>query len=496
MIVDLNKESVDFETYKQFKVCIVGGGPAGITLAMKLSDLGLKVLLLEAGGDVAGGERAENPNQVVFPDRSTSTDYFTRAQQFGLGGTSRVWAGFLRAFSSRDFSGRHLNSMVPWPISLQELEDYYVSAAHYLNIPLSRDFIANKMNLSDRSIVSAKDNLSATMSLPPYPIDFGRQFIHELKNRTNIVCCLNATMKAMRADPRTSKIQSVEVVNKVGISSVVPSDHFILAMGGIEAPRALIELSHHLPGGHALKKNPHLGVNFMEHFYGHYGYLVVPSEMFHRFEQDISHRHPGLLGDFELPEDFLIKKQLLSARLMLKKLGPFEGSHLDLLQAKSVLSHKIPQLWGKKPLSLVELFFLMECEPMATNNLSAHSNKGERGPQYRLTWSFGGKEYNTLHELGLNLSRFVRSKWDGRVFVDAENWNLGGAWAGHPMGLTRMGRTSDSGVVDSDLKVFGFENLFCLSSSIFCTSGNIGPTWTLLAFAQRLAVKLSKEVVR
>ena len=47
MLYDFNTQtSID----KIYDVCVVGTGPAGITMARKLSLAGQKVLLLEAGG--------------------------------------------------------------------------------------------------------------------------------------------------------------------------------------------------------------------------------------------------------------------------------------------------------------------------------------------------------------------------------------------------------------------------------------------------------------
>ena len=56
----------------------------------------------------------------------------------------------------------------------------------------------------------------------------------------------------------------------------------------------------------------------------------------------------------------------------------------------------------------------------------------------------------------------------------------------HHSGATRMSASPQSGVVDSNLKVFGLENLFVTGSSVFPTNGWVNPTFTIIALSLRL----------
>ena len=81
-------------------LCIIGGGAAGITMAMELLNSGLRVLLLESGGTesdaatqaLAQGESIGAP--VTSLDNPVSLDQ-TRLRH--LGGTTNHWAGYLSA---------------------------------------------------------------------------------------------------------------------------------------------------------------------------------------------------------------------------------------------------------------------------------------------------------------------------------------------------------------------------------------------------------------
>jgi choline dehydrogenase-like flavoprotein len=65
-----------------------------------------------------------------------------------------------------------------------------------------------------------------------------------------------------------------------------------------------------------------------------------------------------------------------------------------------------------------------------------------------------------------------------------------GDW--HQMGTTRMADTAQRGVVDSDCRIFGIDNLFIAGGSVFPTGGAINPTLTIVALALRLADHLAR----
>ena len=65
----------------------------------------------------------------------------------------------------------------------------------------------------------------------------------------------------------------------------------------------------------------------------------------------------------------------------------------------------------------------------------------------------------------------------------------------HQIGGTRMGETTDNSVVDKNLKVHGFDNLFINGSSVFATSGHAHPTLTIVQLALRLSKHLSTKII-
>ena len=56
----------------------------------------------------------------------------------------------------------------------------------------------------------------------------------------------------------------------------------------------------------------------------------------------------------------------------------------------------------------------------------------------------------------------------------------------HTTGTCRMGKSADQGITDSDLRVFGTDNLYVCSNAVFPSGSAVNPTLTLTALALRL----------
>ena len=104
-----------------FEVCVVGAGPAGITLARRLASAGARVALMEAGG-------LEITEESQDGDRGTSLgmEYFDldvcRLRYFG--GTSNHWGGWARALDAVDFLAKPYAPLTGWPIGQLDLDPY------------------------------------------------------------------------------------------------------------------------------------------------------------------------------------------------------------------------------------------------------------------------------------------------------------------------------------------------------------------------------------
>lgn len=91
MIVDIR--SVPNNSTISCDLCIIGGGAAGITLALEFINYGIDVVLLESGG-----LELEGKTQSLYQGEDVGPPYFdvesARLRYFG--GTTNHWGGWCR----------------------------------------------------------------------------------------------------------------------------------------------------------------------------------------------------------------------------------------------------------------------------------------------------------------------------------------------------------------------------------------------------------------
>jgi choline dehydrogenase-like flavoprotein len=89
----------------------------------------------------------------------------------------------------------------------------------------------------------------------------------------------------------------------------------------------------------------------------------------------------------------------------------------------------------------------------------------------------------------------IKNKADIPKIKDAVRSNPGGLLVGsaHPQGGNKMGNDPMECVVDSDCKVFGFENLYVCDASVFPTAVGVNPQLTVMALATITADKIIKN---
>jgi choline dehydrogenase-like flavoprotein len=102
-------------------ICVVGAGPAGITIAQQLVGKGLRICLAESGGFVEEPrtQRLYDGECVGHPMSLTEG----RCRVFG--GSSTQWTGRSATLDPVDFEERSWIQNSGWPISWQSLQPYY-----------------------------------------------------------------------------------------------------------------------------------------------------------------------------------------------------------------------------------------------------------------------------------------------------------------------------------------------------------------------------------
>jgi choline dehydrogenase-like flavoprotein len=96
MLLDANALGAE----AHFDYCIVGSGPAGITLALGLESTGKRIALLEAGEETVTGQ-----SQALYDGTVVGDPYFSLAgaRLRCFGGTSNHWSGWCAPLEEADF---------------------------------------------------------------------------------------------------------------------------------------------------------------------------------------------------------------------------------------------------------------------------------------------------------------------------------------------------------------------------------------------------------
>src|SRR6187431_6439 len=109
----------------------------------------------------------------------------------------------------------------------------------------------------------------------------------------------------------------------------------------------------------------------------------------------------------------------------------------------------------------------------------------------RMWFSVGAKYVITSHrDVPEIATKADVPKLKDAVRENPNNLMLGSA---HPQGGNRMGKNEGECVVDSDCKVFGFDNLYVCDASVFPTALGVNPQLTVMALATITADKIIKN---
>jgi choline dehydrogenase-like flavoprotein len=460
-------------------VCVIGCGPAGITVASLLVAAGARVVALETGSQEASPEAAElAAGQATGPVIKDYDGYLAESRQFRVGGAGAGWGSRGRMwcipFCPLDFERRDWVSDSGWPISAEELQPYADRVSAMLGLPP----FARPVLLAD-SDQAGGEVLSYAYYYPPDSGVFLRTFGELVAGRR---CTVLLGTTAVELTRRRERVTAVRAVRADGSRCTVEADQFVLAAGGIESARMLL----HDASLAGREPPPALGRYFMEHFHVYAGKVSFPDAsawaeyLDTQIEPGTGHGWMRVLG---LRASRQRRERLLNATVQLVG-PPGPGGAVDLL----VRAEQEPN-----PLSRVEL---------------ARERDRLGRPRARLTWLSTELDWDSVVRTASIVTECLERSFGARaeLAIRADQpwpWppcGPGGpagsalpTWGHHHMGTTRMHPDPEHGVVDADCRVHGTGNLFVASSSMFPTSGFANPTFTIAALAHRLAEHLTRS---
>ena len=535
----IDARSLPQDEVLETSVCIVGGGPAGLTLASELANQNFQVCLLESGGfefdrevqSLSGGTVIGDP----YPEVSK-----TRLRQ--LGGTSHLWEGpnGYQEYGFRclpldeiDFEQRDWLPYSGWPFTKAHLDPFYERAHKVCQIG---PYAYNVEAWEDKGAVrlpfrSDRVTTSISQYAPRYP--FTQEYREEIKQTPNITTVLYATVIEIVTDQTTQTVTHLCIASSKNRQFWLKAKIFILATGGLENARLLLASNGQQPTGLG---NQHdlVGRFFMDRPILSCMLIPYSKKLFEQTNLYDIYRTKGVsvMARVHLTQELMRREHLLNngaqlfprplehqrqATLAIRSLissithgKPFQnwfkhlsvalrGSDYILAAGWWTAIRKLPRLqrgnWSylpyeKRRFSQIEIFYQIEQTPDPTNRVMLSSQRDRLGQnQVEIHWRLNPIDIqNAIRVQEIWAQEFDKAGLGQLQFAQKrEDWKFEKLAMHHHMGTTRMHKDPKQGVVDANCKVHGISNLFVAGSSVFPTSGYANPTLTIIALSVRLA---------
>ena len=505
--IDLNQQEISF-TRDAFDVVIIGAGAAGILLAVKLSERGKKVLVLESG-HFTEDEHRQSLNEVEQSGKLLETAIWGRKR--AIGGTTIAWGGQSLPFSNLDFCERPWIVNSGWPLKLADLADYYPLANRFMKIDeldYDKDILTllhfDKPGFDPEKIWY---HFAKWASEP----DFRKLYGDDLSR--NVTLVYNAVLTRVDIDG-SGRADGITISNYNDRQYKIPVQQLIIAAGGIETNRILLSNNHQSPAGLG-GGSGWLGKCFMEHPCTELGIVTTdnPYRLQYYFNTHIARQRrysirlsltekyqrdfkslnasASIMFDYSDQEfdPYLEIKNFVRTRKFSGSKEIFTNTKAYALSAKAYLAHK----FFYKHKARARLVTMGEQEPLRESFIGLSDRKDRFGTNLaRVNWQLTKKSWDTAVGLAGMLKEELSRLSLGELTTHAkitggnEDWESCLTDVNHHMGGTRMSESPVEGVVNKNLQVWGHDNLYVCSTSIYPTSSHSNPTLTLLALSLRL----------
>jgi choline dehydrogenase-like flavoprotein len=475
-----------------YDVCVCGAGPSGITVARKLAEHGKSVLLLEGGG-LAFSEESQNH----YAGKSIGKTAFWWLETGRLryfGGASNHWGGLCAVIESFDKTTGENHSLAGWPISGDEVLRYFDEGKDILDV--TGDFTRRKAPGFDSPLFDRWPHGYSA------PTRFGEKYREEIRRSKQIDAFYNANVVDIKLEDSLAQVKHFVIRNYKGDTAKASAKRYVVAFGGIENPRALLNANSQIPAGIG-NGSDWVGRCFMESLSVTAGRFVATDPAFFHNAAD----QKGMIS-------------FVPTKTFMERSGISDG-------VVNYFPHSKMKLYGR--LRLVKQFVrdTICISPTATD-LARHvvdfncPSDGivnclvaqEPNPRSRLTlgdevdsfglrrlqmdWQFIDVDFKTIRRLAVEsakeMARLNLARAQLVPFILDEAADLANEIGpnSHHMGTTRMSSAPRDGVVDKNCQVHGIHNLYMAGGSVFSTSGGRNPTMTIVLLALRLGDFLGK----
>lgn len=483
---------------KSTQVCIIGAGPAGITLAWYLNQAGIKVILLEGSryfgqfselgniryedklllsNGVVDGVLAQNePHFLVSPRYIGDAASWERERY--LGGTSLHWGGQCRPLDPITFEKR--KNFPSWPIDRCDLDPFYREAYAFCQLYNYNQDLDNWETYFEAEFWAKQIPNAKVPELLGLDVDMYQFITQQDQKHFNLKAVDGKTLKtshfevivngtALEMDINENNIRRLKV-GSITMDLYPPcqetefyiqADAYVLACGGVANARQLL-----LNG--IGKEYDQVGRNFITQ--------SLVDGAINLSTPYLTTEEKNLLNGGKYDE-VNVRGRIVPRPNVANELGI--GRCWFRQQGNSRL------YWEQSPNLDSRITLADTCDPVFGQF------------QTQVNWAMNQQDEYTFNQLILLFRAALIARcidppasdficWEDLVKVVELN--------GHHLGTTRMSESPENGVVDKNLKVHDLDNLFVAGSSVFTTGGLANPTFTIIALSIRLAAYLSSQL--
>lgn len=529
MIIDARHQPLPERAYD---LCIVGAGAAGISIALSLAKLPMRICLIDAGGigydpDSQSLMTGEVPGDNYPPLRGT--------RLAALGGSTGVWAGWCRPLDPFDFAAPGAPPEQVWPIDRNTLEPYYRRAHEMCGLgEFEYDVNYWQEVFGGQGTIAGLDDFTNAI-FQVHPQRFGPCYSRRLRDSHRIDLVLHAPVMRLNLDDARRRVTSLSISTLNGTEAEIRASRTVLAAGGIENARLLL-LSARSPDEAPGNQHGLVGRYFSDHPFIDPGSVVFEGgpQTVDFYLPKIDPGGPGkssVRGVLVPTQSVLEQNDVANAALFFY---PRYENHEAFLtdEVKSMLrwwaklKHRIVpgDHWADArralgaPRSLVKAALrkafirngparrwrmraMFDCRARFENRVCLGEERDRLGRRKaRVEWQLGDDDIarmqRTTELLEASLQRSGLARLERAFPDDRDAWREAAEAGRHHIGATRMHADRRYGVVDPDCRVYGTDNLYVAGSSVFTTPGYANPTLTIVALALRLADRIGQTLDR
>lgn len=474
-------------------LAIIGGGPAGISLALALAHTPIRILLLESGGMAF-----EARTQKLYQGAETGVAYLpldaTRLRF--LGGSTNHWGGWCRPLDEDDFEQRAWVAHSGWPFSRKTVEPYFARAQAlceagpflYDRLAAPAAAMAPMLKLGKGGVYTSFFQFSQWKDNPQHlPTHFGERYAADLKQVPNLTVMLHANVTGLRLAQDAGSLDHLDVATLSGKRFTVRPRFTVVANGAIETARLLLASNDVMKPGVG-NQNDLVGRYFADHAIPRdtATLVVFGGDLAPYYGGNATAEGTHFRATFSPTVDFKRARGVLGSLVTVE-----QQIALDDLATAAVAETSAALGVDGSNAKAYSLGCGIELMPDPDRRLTLTGARDALGmPRLKLDMRISDGDFaryrETLHELG----RQLLAARAGMIRLDCKTraeWLAVMDWGSHHLGTARMHDDPRHGVVDADSKVHGIGNLFVAGSSVFPTYGSSNPTMNLVALTLRLA---------